>query len=137
MTTWKSRTTALVVATGALALGALSTPAYAAAADPGSLCGAGYSVIDSHKFQSVGATVYLLYSGSAGKNCVVTIRDKAGKAAYMEASLQVQGGASQGDSGSYTAYAGPVRLAAGGKCVKWHGMFGGDESWTSGWSHCG
>ncbi|MFJ2789951.1 acetyltransferase [Streptomyces sp. NPDC094461] len=120
-----------------MALGAMAIPAYAAAANPASVCGSGYSVIDSHRFQSVRGTVYLLYSAGAGKNCVVTIADTAGKGVYMEAGLQVQGGASKYDSGSFTTYAGPVRLAAGGKCVKWGGMLGSDESWTSGWSHCG
>lgn len=73
-----------------MALGAMAVPAYAAA-NPASVCGSGYSVIDSHRFQSVRGTVYLLYSAGAGKNCVVTIADTAGKGVYMEAGLQVQG----------------------------------------------
>ncbi|MFJ5722333.1 acetyltransferase [Streptomyces sp. NPDC093149] len=137
MRRWQARTATLAASVGVMALGTMAAPAQAAAADPVGLCGSGYSVIDSHKFQSVSGSVYLLYSASAGKNCVVTIRNTAGKAAYMEAGLQVQNGATQYDSGSFTAYAGPVRLAAGGKCVKWGGMLGSDESWTSGWSHCG
>jgi hypothetical protein len=54
----------------------------------------------------------------------------------MSATLEVQGGSAESDSGSFTVYAGPVRLPAAKKCVKWGGSYGG-TSWKSGWSHCG
>ncbi|GAA3105069.1 hypothetical protein GCM10010485_49040 [Streptosporangium carneum] len=98
------------------------------------VCGSGYKVIDSRALGS--STVYLLYSSAAGKNCVVTMSKYVvpGKI-KMNATLQVQGGASGGNPGSFTAYAGPVRLAAVKKCVMWGGTYG-SAVWKSGWSHC-
>ncbi|MEH0938043.1 hypothetical protein [Micromonospora psammae] len=40
------------------------------------------------------------------------------------------------DSDSFEYYAGPVRAAAGGTCVKWGGATG-DASYGSGFEHCG
>jgi hypothetical protein len=99
------------------------------------VCGSGYKVIDSHSFGQ--ATTYLLYSSAAGKNCVVTLSkyvmpDKI----RMSAVLQVKGGGSSADTGSFTVYAGPVRLSAVKKCVIWGGGYG-SANWKSGWSHCG
>jgi hypothetical protein len=102
-----------------------------AAAD---LCGAAYTVVDSH--QLTGATIYLLYDGGSGKNCVVTLAGADTGAVPMNATLAVQGGGSTADPGSYHWYAGPVRLAAASTCVKWGGTYR-TSSWTSGWSHCG
>ncbi|MET9338165.1 protein kinase [Nonomuraea sp. NPDC003804] len=100
------------------------------------VCGAGYKVINSHALGTK-ATVYLLYNTSAGKNCVITMSKYVVPAKVsMNAVLQVQGGASGANPGSYTAYAGPVRLAAVKKCVIWGGSWG-TLSWKSGWSHCG
>ncbi|GAA0369176.1 hypothetical protein GCM10009530_19020 [Microbispora corallina] len=100
------------------------------------VCGTGYAVVDSHSYGGQ-ATTYLLYSSSTGRNCVVTLSRYVmpGKV-RMGAVLKVQGGASAADSGSYTAYAGPLRLAAAGKCVIWGGGYG-STSWSSAWSHCG
>ncbi|SPL90914.1 N-acetylmuramoyl-L-alanine amidase [[Actinomadura] parvosata subsp. kistnae] len=103
---------------------------------PAAACGSGYKIINSHALGDK-ATVYLLYSSSAGKNCVVTMsRYVYPNKTKMSATLQVQGGATGGDNGAFTAYAGPVRLAAAKKCVMWGGAFGA-LSWKSGWSHCG
>ncbi|WP_113981130.1 serine/threonine-protein kinase [Spongiactinospora rosea] len=103
---------------------------------PAGVCGSGYKVINSHGLGG-GATVYLLYSAAAGRNCVVTMSKYVVPAkAAMSATLQVKGGGSAGDSGRFTAYAGPVRLAAAKRCVMWGGSFG-SARWTSGWSHCG
>ncbi|WP_221762174.1 serine/threonine-protein kinase [Nonomuraea sp. WAC 01424] len=98
-------------------------------------CGSGFKVIDQHALGS-SATIYLLYNTGAGKNCVVTMS----KLVYpnkvsMNATLQVQGGASGSNPGKFTAYAGPVRLAAVKKCVIWGGSWN-SLSWKSGWSHC-
>ncbi|MFC7583635.1 hypothetical protein ACFQYP_07560 [Nonomuraea antimicrobica] len=101
------------------------------------VCGAGYKVIDSRALGS-SATVYLLYSSSAAKNCVVTISRMLwpGKMS-MNATLQVKGGSSGSNAGKFTSYAGPIRLPAAKKCVIWGGSWGATLSWKSGWSHCG
>ncbi|WP_308126963.1 serine/threonine protein kinase [Nonomuraea guangzhouensis] len=98
-----------------------------------SVCGAGFKVIDSHALGS-NATIYLLYGN--GKNCVVTMSKLVypGKVS-MNATLQVQNGGSGSNPGKFTAYAGPVRVAAVKKCVIWGGSWG-TASWKSGWSHC-
>ncbi|NUR90361.1 MAG: hypothetical protein HOY71_40320, partial [Nonomuraea sp.] len=104
-------------------------------ASAAAVCGSGYKVIDSHSLSGK-ATIYLLYY--SGKNCVVTMSRYVypGKVA-MNATLKVQkSGATGSDPGSFTAYAGPVRLAAAKTCVQWGGKWG-TYSWTSGWSHCG
>ncbi|MFC4014530.1 protein kinase [Nonomuraea purpurea] len=100
-----------------------------------SVCGSGYKVINSRSLGS-GATVYLLYNSGAGKNCVVTMSRVVwpGKMS-MNASLQVKGGSTGSNPGKFTAYAGPVRLPAKGKCVIWGGSWG-VQSWKSGWTHC-
>jgi hypothetical protein len=99
------------------------------------VCGSGYKVVDSHALGG-NATIYLLYNASAGKNCVVTMSRMMfpGKMA-MNATLQVKGGSSGSNPGKFTAYAGPVRLAAKAKCVIWGGSWS-SYSWKSGWSHC-
>ncbi len=103
---------------------------------PAEVCGGGYDVIDQHALGSA-ATVYLLYNGSNGANCAVTLKHTdLGKATAVSVSLQVQGGASEGDSGDFGYYAGPVTLSAAATCVKWGGS-SGSASWTSDWGHCG
>lgn len=99
---------------------------------PTQVCGSGYSVIDHHTL--TGATVYLLWNGS--DNCVVTLTQEPTGAHTMNATLSVQGGSSGSNPGSFTYYAGPVRLPAAGHCVEWGGT-NGSSSWTSGWAHCG
>ncbi|MFD0472251.1 hypothetical protein ACFQ0B_31095 [Nonomuraea thailandensis] len=102
---------------------------------PTAVCGAGYKVVDSRALGS-NATIYLLYNSSAGKNCVVTMsRLVFPKKMQMSATLQVKGGSSGNNSGSFTAYAGPVRLPAAKKCVIWGGSWS-SYTWKSGWSHC-
>ncbi|SNS36488.1 Serine/threonine protein kinase [Streptosporangium subroseum] len=99
------------------------------------VCGSGYTQVEAHALGSA-ATIYLLYNSSAGKNCVVTMsRYEFPSKISMNAVLQVQGGASASNPGSFTVYAGPVRLAAVKKCVIWGGSHG-SLSWQSGWSHC-
>ncbi|WP_431900451.1 serine/threonine protein kinase, partial [Nonomuraea sp. bgisy101] len=101
----------------------------------GGVCGSGYKVIDSHAL-STKATIYLLYNTSAGRNCVVTMSKYVVPAKVsMNAVLQVKDGGSGSNPGSFTAYAGPVRLPAVKKCVIWGGSWG-TLSWKSGWSHC-
>ncbi len=112
-----------------------SAPAKANPNTPAGVCGAGFKTVDSHGLG--GATVYLLYNGAAGKNCVVTISKYVmTQKIRMSAVLQVKGGASGDDTGSYAEYAGPIRLAASKTCVIWGGGYG-TSNWKSGWSHCG
>ncbi|MFI1566420.1 acetyltransferase [Streptomyces sp. NPDC020490] len=131
----KLRSAAVITAVAAAGLIGTAVPASAAAASPTAVCGSGYSVIDSQGL-STAATVYLLYSSSTGKNCVVTIRDSSGTAAYMEASIRKSGGSWVSDAGNYSSYAGPVYVSAAGTCIQWEGMFG-QGYYQSGWEHCG
>jgi predicted Ser/Thr protein kinase len=101
---------------------------------PQRLCGGGYRVIDRHALGE--ARVYLLYNGKAGANCVVTMVPRSAGKVPLSTSLVVKGGARASRSGAYPFYAGPVRLAAKGKCVMWGGS-SRTARWTSGWSHCG
>ncbi|WP_084958168.1 N-acetylmuramoyl-L-alanine amidase [Thermoactinospora rubra] len=103
---------------------------------PGEVCGAGYKVIDSAALGSAG-TVYLLYNAGNGYNCVATLKKTSlGTATATSAFLEVQGKARVTDSGSFAYYAGPVRAAAAGKCVKWGGK-AGSAAYTSPFEHCG
>ncbi|MEN3538267.1 protein kinase [Microbispora sp. ZYX-F-249] len=99
------------------------------------VCGSGYGVVDSHSYGN--ATTYLLYNASNGYNCVITLSKYVMSSKIkMSAVLKVQNGSSKTDSGSYTVYAGPIRLPAKGKCVIWGGGYG-TAAWSSSWSHCG
>jgi hypothetical protein len=114
-------------------------PAVAKAAKPNPytpqrVCGSGYRVIDMHGLGD--ATTYLLYNTHAGANCVVTMIRKSSGKTFLSASLVVKGGARGSRAGAFPFYAGPVRLAAKGKCVTWGGA-SKTAKWTSGWSHCG
>ncbi|MEU9131761.1 CHAP domain-containing protein [Kitasatospora sp. NPDC048540] len=101
---------------------------------PTAVCGSGFGVVDSHGLD--GAQVYLLYNATTGQNCVTTLVDRPAGPVPLNATLSVQDGASASDPGNFASYAGPVRLAAPGACVKWGGSYG-STSWTSDWSHCG
>ncbi len=85
-------------------------------------CGSGYRVVNSAPVSGKG-TVYLTYSAKTGKNCVVTVRNAPGKPVFVRAELGPSDHSSAPvfDSGKYTAYAGPVHLAAKGRCVDWGG----------------
>ena len=102
---------------------------------PAEVCGAGYGVIDQASL--VGGTVYLLYNSGNGNNCVVTLKStNLGTATAVSAFLEPEGGTRTTDSGNYGYYAGPVRKAAPGVCVKWGGSVG-SSSYTSPFEHCG
>jgi hypothetical protein len=100
------------------------------------VCGPGFGVQRQSSF--TGGTTYQLYNNSTGENCVVTIKSGAdvGKPTPVSATLNVEGGAGKTDSGNYQWYAGPVKLAAKGKCVKYSGS-AGSYSTTAGYANCG
>ncbi|MFI6452708.1 N-acetylmuramoyl-L-alanine amidase [Streptosporangium amethystogenes] len=103
---------------------------------PQSVCGSGYNVIDSAALGSAG-TVYLLYNGSTGQNCVTTIKSTSiGTASATSAYLEVQGATRVTDSGNFAYYAGPIRASGAGKCVKWGGKIG-SAGYDSPFEHCG
>lgn len=103
---------------------------------PKEVCGAGYTVIDSHALGTTGK-VYLLYNSGNARNCVVTLKSTAlNKNSAVSAHLQVKGGTKATDSGSYQYYAGPVARVAAARCVQWGGSVG-STSYTSPYEHCG
>lgn len=103
---------------------------------PQQVCGTGYDVVDSAALGSSG-TVYLLYNSGNGNNCVTTLKSTSlGTASPVSAYLEVQGSTRITDSGNFSYYAGPVRAAAPGKCVKWGGS-AGSSSYNSPFEHCG
>jgi murein DD-endopeptidase MepM/ murein hydrolase activator NlpD len=102
---------------------------------PEKVCGDGYKVIDSAALGSAGA-VYLLFNSGNGNNCVATIKKTSlGKATAASAYLEVKDRPRVTDSGDFTYYAGPVRAAASGKCVKWGGK-AGSATYDSPFEHC-
>ncbi|MEV1002088.1 protein kinase [Nonomuraea sp. NPDC050202] len=100
------------------------------------VCGSGFVVQRSSSFS--GGTTYQLWNNGTGQNCVVTLKSGAnvGKATPVSATLEVQGGGSQTDSGNYEYYAGPVKLSAKGKCVRYSGS-AGSGSTSAPWDNCG
>ncbi|GGL20308.1 peptidase M23 [Sphaerisporangium melleum] len=102
---------------------------------PEEVCGGGYAVIDSAAL--TGGRTYLLYDSGNGGNCVVTLKTaNLGTPSPVSAFLEPQGASRTTDSGSYGYYAGPVRRAAAGQCVRWGGSVG-TSSYTSPFEHCG
>jgi hypothetical protein len=103
---------------------------------PTAVCGPGFKVINRHALGDK-ATIFLLYNTATAKNCVVTMsRLIYPTKIHMNAVLQVQGGASAGNPGKFSAYAGPIRLSAPKKCVMWGGTWE-NLTWKSpAWGHC-
>ncbi|MBE1461600.1 M23 family metallopeptidase [Kibdelosporangium phytohabitans] len=98
------------------------------------VCGSGYSVIDSANV--TGGSVHLLYNSANSNNCVVTLKSTSlGTPTPVSAFLEPQGATRTTDQGSFDYYAGPVRKAAPGVCVKWGGSVG-SSSYTSPFEHC-
>jgi hypothetical protein len=125
---------AAVALTAAALVATTAVPASAAPAyTPAGVCGAGYKVQRSKTLP--GAVTYQLYNGAT--TCVVTIKtaDK-GKSTRVTAGLQVKGGGWSYDTGDYKYYAGPVKRASKGKCVRYFGFSRG-TSYTSTYANCG
>ncbi|MFC7642363.1 N-acetylmuramoyl-L-alanine amidase [Streptosporangium lutulentum] len=77
---------------------------------PQSVCGKGYTLVDSAALGSAG-TVYLLYNTANDNNCVATMKNSSlGKATATTAYLEVQGQRRVTHSGNVTHYA--ARYAA-------------------------
>ncbi|GLZ09282.1 hypothetical protein Acsp03_67480 [Actinomadura sp. NBRC 104412] len=113
----------------------VAVPAAQAGAHPYSpqrLCGPGYYIVSDHGgihgkahrriaygYRTYGH-VYLLYSHRTRKNCVVAIKSAfIGRTTPMSATLGVRHGPTVTDRGRFKYYAGPVKLYAGRKCVKY------------------
>jgi hypothetical protein len=100
----------------------------------------GHRVIKATDGTKVG-DVYLMYNGSTGYNCVVTLKSvNLGSNSGIEARVRVQGGSWVPDSGNYKYYA-AVRRSAVDKCVMYDGSVMYFTSWqTNGrytWGNCG
>jgi hypothetical protein len=104
------------------------------------VCGAGYKQIDRADLRSrgVGAgTVHLLYNAANGFNCVVTLKSGSiGQKTPVSAYLEVQGQKRTTDAGHFAFYAGPVRVPAAGRCVRWGGSVGSARRDLP-FGHCG
>ncbi|MEO3798943.1 hypothetical protein [Nonomuraea sp. B1E8] len=102
---------------------------------PVMVCGPGFSVQRSQDFP--GGETFQLYNGGTGENCVVTMKSTyVGKPTEVTATLEVKGGRTWTESGTYMYYAGPVKLQARGKCVRFAGSHRG-KSTSSNWANCG
>ncbi|MFI6290905.1 hypothetical protein ACIBEJ_04930 [Nonomuraea sp. NPDC050790] len=102
---------------------------------PVQVCGSGFYVQRSQAFN--GGETFQLYNTATKQNCVVTMKYAGvGKESPVSATLDVQGGPSATDSGNFKYYAGPVKLLAPGKCVKFSGSVGA-ASTAAGWANCG
>ncbi|BCJ55428.1 hypothetical protein Asp14428_69030 [Actinoplanes sp. NBRC 14428] len=120
-----SKIAALGIATVAVTAGTVAVGAPAQAALYGGQCGSGYGVVNLIDLPDNRGTVYLTYSSSSGRNCVVTLRENPGAATLMEAYVRRSGASSWiKDSGNFTTYAGPVYVSAAGACVDWGGTIG-------------
>ncbi|MFF0866740.1 hypothetical protein ACFYUV_33620 [Nonomuraea sp. NPDC003560] len=102
---------------------------------PIQVCGSGFYVQRSQSFN--GGETFQLYNSGTKQNCVVTMKYAGvGKESPVSATLDVQDGDSATDSGDYKYYAGPVKLTAPGRCVKFSGSVG-TGSTAAGWANCG
>ncbi|WP_062346483.1 hypothetical protein [Herbidospora yilanensis] len=133
----KKATVTAACATAVLAA-TLTSAQPALAASYGGECGAGYGVVNSAPIGTKG-TVFLTYSSSTGKNCVVAKRNSVGSRVLIEAGLGLNPVGThwpQYDGGNYTSYAGPIYISAAGRCVDWMGRITGTEGGKRG-TNCG
>ncbi|MFC4120074.1 protein kinase domain-containing protein [Nonomuraea zeae] len=101
---------------------------------PAQVCGSGFYVQRSQSFN--GGETFQLYNSGTKQNCVVTMKYVGvGKESPVSATLDVQDGGSATDSGNFKYYAGPVKLSAPGKCVKFSGSVGAGST-AAGWANC-
>ncbi|MFI1567276.1 spore-associated protein A [Streptomyces sp. NPDC020490] len=125
---------------GLTTAGMALTVGTAEAASYNSACGSGYSVIDS---MDVGeGNTFLTYNSSTGYNCVVTVSDTPGTAAYLDARLRLHStstswAAGTVDDGSYKYYAGPIYVYAPNSCIDWGGAAASNYTRVNYNDHCG
>jgi hypothetical protein len=132
---------ALALLTSGLVLGSVqSAEAKPNPYTPERVCGAGFKQVDRADLRSGSAavgTVYLLYNAANGSNCVVTLKSASvGQKTPASAYLEVQGQPRTTDAGRFAFYAGPVRAAAPGRCVRWGGSYGAVRR-DMPFGHCG
>jgi hypothetical protein len=136
----------------ALAVIAIAIPAAASAKrnpyTAEQVCGAGFYKIDKHRLYSGSrhttllAATFLLYNGSTGQNCAVTMKRRfIGKPTTTGVSLKVKGKRRPWvvDQDAYKYYAGPVYRTAPGRCVRWGATVStpfGDDTYISPFGHC-
>jgi hypothetical protein len=95
--------------------------------DPTELCGSSYQQIDDKvlltaNMDDIYGDMYLMYSATTKKNCVVTIKTKfVGTATWTNVKLEDEDGHVVQDPGNYRYYSGPRYLYAPGKCVRYSG----------------
>jgi hypothetical protein len=132
----------------ALGLAALVTTASATTASaatnpytPAEACGSSYYVLHSMPVQTnSGATwgrVYLMYSRSTGKNCVVTLKSSyVGVKTTTSAYVESRNGGVGYDSGNYAYYANDY-VYSPGDCVMYGGYVysGANSSGTYAYAH--
>ncbi|GAA4215077.1 hypothetical protein [Actinocatenispora rupis] len=111
---------AVTVASAALAL----VPATGPAAATTTVCGTGYSYVDSYPLldpNSTGpsaGTLYLYYNAGNGQNCAYTeATEWVGTAKWMGVRVSTDTDDGQDDTGNYKYYAGPVYVHARHTCV--------------------
>ncbi|GGO82978.1 serine/threonine-protein kinase [Nonomuraea cavernae] len=102
---------------------------------PVQVCGDGFVVQRSTEFTS--GVTYQLYHDGTGEHCVVTLKNSdVGKSGPVSATLEVRNGPRQSYNGDHEFFAGPVKLRAEGKCVRYAGAVG-SFSTNSTWDDCG
>jgi serine/threonine-protein kinase len=102
------------------------------------LCGPGHRVIDAAPLRDGGTLLgrVQLLRAPGGATCVVTLKaTDLGQATEASAFLEVRGADRDDDGGAVDYYAGPVRAAAPGACVRWGGSIGGQRV-DSDFEHC-
>ncbi|MCG5218957.1 hypothetical protein MBA17_37495 [Streptosporangium sp. KLBMP 9127] len=101
---------------------------------PQAVCGASFVLRQSSTFAS--GTTHLLYKASTSEYCVVTIKSTdVGKKTPVRATLTMRGGATRTVSRSDESYAGPVKLKATGRCVRYGGAVNGINGGGA-WGNC-
>ncbi|MFG2945623.1 hypothetical protein [Streptomyces adustus] len=121
---WLARGTAVLVASGLLAL-----------ASPGSA--------DAAPTQCAGRKVKVLPFGTGtvqvfkrnGYVCAVTLAERPGRRTAMSVGVQARGNRPVVDSGQFAVRAGPVTVHAGHRCVRVSGSVG-PQSISTGWILC-
>jgi hypothetical protein len=133
------------IATAAGPAQAATNPYSAAGACAHDFGGSWAAASDGHRTISSGGTkvgdVYLMYNGSTGYNCVVTLKSvSVGTPTGVGAFLLVQGSDWKPQESSYKYYA-AVQQYAADKCVQYNGEVLYGTSWVGNgrytWGNCG